>query len=108
MDENQRVYPRKPLRCIAKVMAQGGQPLTGRTVDLSMGGVCLLLPEELRKGMPCAISFEVPIHGEMRRFSGLGRVAYCVLSGTDGFRTGLQFMQLDAANTKILNQLMAL
>lgn len=85
---------------------RGSAPLRARTVDVSLGGLCLLVPEQLPVGQVCNVGFEAPLNGQMVRVIGTARVIYCILSGTDGFRTGLQFVELDAANNKTLAELM--
>jgi len=80
--------------------------MLGRTVDISLGGVCLLVPEQLPVGQTCHVGFEAPLNGKLVRVIATAKIAYSILSGTDGFRTGVQFLQLDAANNKTLAELM--
>lgn len=87
-----RTYPRKVLRA--------------KTVDVSLGGLCLMVPEQLPVGQKCNIGFEAPLNGKMVRIFAVAKVAYSILSGTDGFRTGLQFTEIDAANDKLLAEVM--
>ena len=81
-------------------------PIRARTIDVSLGGLCLVVTEQLRVGQACDVGFEAPLNGKMVRVIGSAKVAYCILSGTEGFRIGLQFVQLDAANNKTLAELM--
>lgn len=80
--------------------------MRARTIDISLGGLCLFVPEQLPVGQLCDVGFETSLNGKTVRVIGAARVIYCILSGTDGFRTGVQFVQLDAANNKTLAELM--
>ncbi|MGZ3159195.1 MAG: PilZ domain-containing protein [Burkholderiaceae bacterium] len=100
-----RVAPRKVLRCRAKVMLSGGRPpMMGRTVDISLSGICIMLEAPLPAGESCVIAFEASVNGTMRRVMASAKIVYSIFSG-EGFRIGLQFVQLDAANTSIINEI---
>lgn len=100
-----RIAPRKVLRCRAKVMLNGGRPpLMGRTVDISTSGICLMLDGPLVAGESCVIAFEAPVKGTMRKVMASAKAVYSICSG-EGFRIGFQFVQLDAATTSIINEI---
>jgi hypothetical protein len=100
-----RIAPRKVLRCRAKVMISGGRPpLNGRTVDISTSGICIMLEAPLQAGESCVISFEAPVKGTIRKVMVSANAVYSIYSG-EAFRTGFQFVQLDAASTSIINEL---
>ena len=101
-----RSFPRKVLRGQARVALPGMPAMRAKTVDISLGGICLIVPEQLQPGATCNVGFEAPLNGTMVRVFAVGKVAYSILSGTDGFRTGVQFVQIDAANNKLLAELM--
>jgi c-di-GMP-binding flagellar brake protein YcgR len=101
-----RTYPRKVLRAQARVALPGMPALRARTMDVSLGGICLLVPEQLPAGQKCNIGFEAPLNGTMVRIFAVGKIAYSILTGTDGFRTGVQFTEIDAANNKLLAEIM--
>jgi c-di-GMP-binding flagellar brake protein YcgR len=101
-----RTYPRKVLRGQARVALPGAPALRAKTLDVSLGGICLLVPEQLLPGQTCNVGFEAPLNGQMVRVFATAKVIYSILSGTDGFRTGLQFVQIDAANNKLLAEIM--
>lgn len=105
-ESDARTSPRKTLRCHAKVAVPGSAPINARTVDISMGGVCVFVPEQLPVGQACMIAFEATtVTGKVRAVATAAKVAYSILSGTDGFRTGLQFTRLDAEIKKTLAEL---
>ncbi|WP_151636570.1 PilZ domain-containing protein [Noviherbaspirillum aerium] len=106
MKPEPRSFPRKVMRCQAIVVVPGGNPVRCRTLDISLGGLSLMLSEQLRVGQECTIGFEAPLDGKMVRVMGQGKVVYSILAGADGFRVGMQFTNMDGANSKIVAQLM--
>ncbi len=106
MKAETRNFTRKPIRGQAAIILPGAAPMRGKTKDISLGGLCLLVPGQLAPGQGCTVIFEAPLNGKMVQVTASARVIYSILSGTDGFRTGLQFVQLDAANNKTLAELM--
>jgi c-di-GMP-binding flagellar brake protein YcgR len=101
-----RNFPRKIFRCQAKLALSGTAPVQARTVDISLGGLSLVVPGQLHIGQTCDVEFEAPLNGKTVRVIASGKVVYCIHGETDGFRIGLQFMQLDAAISKTLAELM--
>jgi c-di-GMP-binding flagellar brake protein YcgR len=106
MKSETRTYPRKIMRCQARIALPGMAPMRCRTVDISLGGICLVVTEQLPVGQTCHVGFEAPLNGKLVRVTATAKIAYSILSGTEGFRTGVQFIQLDAANNKTLAELM--
>lgn len=76
----------------------------GRTVDISISGICIMLDTPLATGESCVIAFEAPVKGAIRKVMVSAKAVYSICSG-DGFRIGLQFVQLDAASTSIINDI---
>ena len=101
-----RNYPRKVLRGQARIALPGMPATRAKTLDVSLGGICLLVPEQLPTGRIFNVGFEAPLNGNMVRVFAAGKVIYSILAGTEGFRTGLQFTEIDAANNKLLAELM--
>lgn len=97
-----RERPRKQLRCNARVALENKSVLPGRTVDISSGGVSIMLQDSLAVGSPCLVGLEPVINGNVKRMVLKAKVAYCSCIGTQGFRIGFQFLQIDAENAHIL------
>ena len=106
VDSEVRSFPRKLLRCNAVVVVEGLAPMRSKTKDVSLGGVCVILPEPLPIGTKCMVAFEASLHGRMVQVKATAKVAYSVLSGVEGFRTGVQFIHLDETSDKMLTELM--
>jgi hypothetical protein len=104
--KEQRTEPRKNLRCAATVTSLTAPPLPGRTVDISLHGISIMLPKPMKVGEHFMLSFDTMNDGIVRTVKASGRVAYCICVGTSGFRSGFQFAQLDERTTKIIRDLM--
>lgn len=101
-----RSFTRKPIRGQAIVVLPGGERRRGRVKDLSLGGICIVLPDQLPEGLKCTTALETVHEGRVVHLVATGKVIYSILSGTEGFRTGFQFTDIDAANDKLLAELM--
>lgn len=104
--EEGRVASRKILKVRARVVLQSGGNFPGRTVDISISGICVMLESPVQPGQVCMILFENLVKGVLKQVSASGKVVYCIC-GKDGFRTGFQFNQLTPANTAVINDIVA-
>jgi hypothetical protein len=95
-EEERRAAPRKILSVRAKVEMPGNKTLDGQTVDVSETGMSVVTPFELRPGQECTISLDLSACGVDSEIHIVGRACYCVKSGAETFRTGMQFVQLTA------------
>jgi len=107
MSSETRVYPRKAMRCQARIALSNAASMKCRTVDVSLGGVSVMVPEQLSIGSTCAISFECLHNGKTLQVTAAARVVYSALSGQDGYRVGMQFLRMDPASQAVLAELMA-
>jgi c-di-GMP-binding flagellar brake protein YcgR len=106
MKSETRSFPRKILRAPARVALPGRPPLRAKTVDISLGGVSVIVADQFPIGQICSVAFEAPVNDNIVRVTATTRVIYSILTGTEGFRTGLQIIEIDAANNKTLAELM--
>lgn len=93
---DRREAVRRHLRSPALVLLPGQPGRVGRTVDVSETGLCLMLPDGIAGGTECMVGFELPDKaGARKRYQSRVRVVHSVLSTQgDGFKIGMQFMQL--------------
>lgn len=104
--EETRIAPRKVLRCRAKVMTGPNAAMAGRTVDISMTGICVIVDGPIKPGHTCMIYFETPVKGIVKQVNVVGKVVYSIC-GSDGFRTGFQFGQLTPTNTALISEIVS-
>lgn len=90
-DAEKRRTPRKPMRQRVTIGTAGHGIVQGQTIDISVGGLSVMLPVALPTSTPCAVRFELMIDGRLVRFAGSGKVIHCSLAGMNGFRVGMKF-----------------
>jgi c-di-GMP-binding flagellar brake protein YcgR len=71
--------------------------LTGQTIDLSSGGVRIIIDRALPVPQECTIEFSILIEGQPQPISSRGRILSCVCTGMSGFSIGVQFVQMNDA-----------
>jgi hypothetical protein len=101
-----RTAARKVLRCPARLMMGDTVAIKGRTIDISMSGVSIMLDEPVTVGRPCTLVFDPSVNGKLVKISILAKAVYCTCVGTSGFRVGMQFGPQDAAMAKLIRQLL--
>jgi c-di-GMP-binding flagellar brake protein YcgR len=100
-----RIHPRREFDCHARLAVGDRASLDARTVDISLGGICLMVPEAVPFGQFGVVKFEVEIGGELRAFSAVVRAVYGIPRAGDGYKIGFQFAQLDPANAALIQAL---
>lgn len=101
-----RVEPRKILRCSARIVLANGTQIKGRTIDISMSGISVMLVEPVPIAQVCTILFEAPGGTKIVQVNVPGKSVYCTCVGTDGFRTGFQFDLRNDMVAKTIRQLL--
>lgn len=101
-----RAMARKMLRCAARVVFGDATSIKGKTVDISMSGVSVMLDEPVTVGRPCTVMLEPSVNGKPVKVSVQAKAVYCTCVGTSGFRVGLQFGPQDSAMAKLIRQLL--
>ena len=102
MDRPQRQYPRYA-HDAAITLLTPGQEILGRTCNVSRGGLCATLSEEVAVGTEIQIDMQL-IFEEEHRSEALrlpARIAWCTPID-DGHQVGAQFLPLDAETTEYL------
>jgi hypothetical protein len=98
----QREYPRYAHEA-AITLLTSDQELSGRTRNLSRGGLCATVSGELVIGTEIGIAIQLVFeHGGQSEALRLpGRIAWCTWID-DGYQVGVQFLGLDAATAEDL------
>ncbi len=103
MTQEKRVYDRKDLTLPLR-LAVGGKMLAGESVDISVGGIRVSVPEDLPFGTKVQLHVVLPTLGEESVFDAEVRWSQREPSGW--FVLGLQFHRVRARETWAINQLM--
>ena len=75
------------------------------TIDISSGGLSLTIPEALKIGQSCAISFDVPGKQSKQRTLIRGTVASCIAKGAEGaegYRIGVHYIETDPVSKQLI------
>lgn len=104
--EEARVAPRKVLKVRSRVIMQNGPTLQGKTLDISISGICVMVDGPIPAGHLCMIIFDTLIKGIPKQVSATAKAVYSIC-GKEGFRTGFQFSQLTPANATVISGIVA-
>ncbi len=86
-----RVADRKKVSGRARVNVAGGVTAAGKTIDISLTGVCILMDDMLPSKKLCSLEFDI-FHVGTRYVFGVQAVSvYSVLVSGKGFKVGFQF-----------------
>jgi len=107
-DLEKRKSPRKPLRQRVTLGTAEHGIFQGKTLDISVGGLSVMIPVSLATRTVCVVRFELMVDGRLVRFIGNGKVAHCSCAGMDGFRVGMQFQVDDPKLLPSLSRFLAM
>ncbi len=103
---NARRDERIKLNGRASVRLAGAPTLSGRMVDISQGGVCVLMDDPLRAKTTCTLEVDVFHKGKRQVFSCPAVCVYAVLAAGKGFKVGFQFGACDRVARSVLAALL--
>jgi c-di-GMP-binding flagellar brake protein YcgR len=92
---------RKILLSPAIFVSQNVRLKSAITIDISTGGISLIIPGPLPIGQSCAISFDVPGDQHKQRTLISGTIASCVAKG-DEFRVGVHYVESDPVSKQLI------
>ena len=96
---------RKELRIKAQLTIDGKGSMTVRTMDIGKFGMCLVgMALPLTPGEQVHVAFEMAFNGVIHPLAVNARISHCVNTTDDGFRAGLQFVDLDESAVALLAQ----
>lgn len=75
----------------AWIRLAGAVTMSGRMVDLSQGGACVLMEDPVRAKSACTLEVDVFHNGKRQVFSCPAVCVYAVLAAGKGFKVGFQF-----------------
>ncbi len=106
MGEEQRQSVRKVLRVKAALQIDGGEAMLVKTMDVGTSGVGVSCPQQLAAGQTGHIAFEMYFNGKTHAIGSRVKVMYCIYSSSDGFKVGLQFLNLDLVGAGAITRFM--
>jgi hypothetical protein len=108
MSQNARVTQRTQARLPATLTLMDETVHQALTLDLSHGGVSLQTESQLRLAQYCAVTFRVVIGASSHQVLAMGQVVYCDPDPVLGYKTGVQFLQIDADSATAIGRLLEL
>lgn len=96
---------RYPVHGRVQVAVSSQHIVSGYTRDISTGGVCVLLQDQIPVNGVYAIRFEMLIKGKMHVITAQAKSIYGVFASGGGFRVGLAFKGDDPHRTELINSL---
>lgn len=103
-DSDKRHYARRPLPVTVVLRMHNTTPLMVRAIDISVGGMGVITPQQLFPGQDVRIAVEMYFRGKMRRAGVSARVANCVKIKASEFKTGLQFVNLGTFESALFSK----
>jgi hypothetical protein len=97
-----RLAERKMVSGKAQIALGSGFSVGGKLIDLSEGGVCVMLDDPVTIKKVCNISCNIFQNGKGYNFSLPSVVAYCVLVSGRGYKVGFQFGPRSPAVTQTI------
>lgn len=95
MGVEQRQTPRKVMRVKTNFAIDGAHPMVVRSMDVGSNGMALSCPMQIPQGANCFVAFDMFFNGKTFSVATRAKVAYCIYSSHDGFKVGLQFVNID-------------
>lgn len=93
---DKRQQPRKIFKTIVTVTLDEGRVYEAKSVDISSGGMCLILPgKNLPVGTHCTIRFDLVSNRRVHKISAVSKVTYSICA-SEGFKIGFQFVKIDS------------
>lgn len=88
----------------AQVALPNQSVLLGHTLDVSIGGICILLQDQIPLGIEYLVRFEMSIQGKVHVVTAQTKSIDGVFAN-GGFRVGFAFKESDAQRSALINSL---
>ncbi len=80
-EEQRYVFRRRGL------ITTDGETIRIRTVDVSAHGLAVMSPSPIKAGKMCSVVLDAVVGARIVQLQFSGKAIYCILAGTEGFRT---------------------
>jgi c-di-GMP-binding flagellar brake protein YcgR len=107
MTMQERSDRRAAVRYPATLTLIDGTRLGAETVDISHGGISVLVATGVRLAQVCAIDIRLQFDQVAHQILAMGPVVYCEPAAGGGFRAGIQLIAVDPASAQVIERLLA-
>ncbi len=94
------------MRFPAVVTLKDTTKLNAETIDISLGGVGLLVSEKIRIGQYCAVTFDALLKDGIHPIVAFGQIIYSIGPTDEGYTVGLQFLNIAPTCSKAIKELL--
>lgn len=77
-----------------------------RSMDVGANGMAISCPVQIPSGVNCYVAFDMFFNGKTHSVASRAKVMYCIYNSHDGFKVGLQFVNLDLASSSAIARFM--
>lgn len=84
------------------VLLRDGSARSCELRDISGDGLSFMSFRPVSPGTRLRVAFELAVDGQLLRVQAPGRVSYSSFQGTEGFRIGFRFLELDDASRRAI------
>lgn len=107
-NDERRQARRKVFRTQAVLVVGNGAPITVRTWDISVSGLCVLSDQSVPIGARGDVAFDMFFEAKHHQISAPVRIVNCIFSSEHrGFRIGLEFAIQEAQRSAVVTHYMA-
>jgi hypothetical protein len=103
---NQRSAARMIFHRRGHLVGPDGKPIPIKTFDISTSGIGLMSPDPVDAKQLIALNV-FTLHNAVPELAVRGVVAYCMLSGTQGYRVGLHYIEVPSQVKSLIEQMSA-
>jgi len=102
----QRQVPRKVLRVKVNFAVDGAPPITVRSMDVGSNGMSISCTMQIPVGIGCYVAFDMFYNGKTSSVTSRAKVMYCIYNSHEGFKVGLQFINIDLPSATAIARFM--
>lgn len=98
-----RVALRKSLQVGVALNQDGAPAVRGRSLDISVSGMSVMLEQPIKPGQLWQIRFDLMVDGRIYRIEAVGEMVQRVIV-SDGIRTGFHFKRLNMQSMILISR----
>jgi c-di-GMP-binding flagellar brake protein YcgR len=104
LSADRRRHERRIIRVTVKVTIEDNSVISAQSLDISISGMCLVSTKRIALHNQCKLTFGLVMNGKMENFSLNAQIMHSTFCGDDGFKIGIQFINLETKSTELLNK----
>ena len=106
-ESERRQNYRKRLQRRAVLTTAGHGTVVANTIEVSHGGISVMSPKPLPKGLEGTLRFDFFFNGRHALVNGAFKIMNCACSGLDGFRVGMTLAISNPEGQQLITEFLA-